>query len=851
MSRSPLVPSGLRISAFTSVAAITTLALLCLPGCGGGGNSGGGGSNPIGVSVAASSTTVNGNATVKLTATVSNDSSNAGVAWTTPAVGSLSSTTALVTTYTAPAATASAQSVTLAATSVADKTKSASVTLTINKLALAAVAGNVIYGNANASVCAPPAGPTTTVSINTTPVQSTTTDSNGNFSFVAVPQGTYIVTPSLAGANALFTPATQSVTVGSGSAVASFQAVVGYSVSGTVSYTGAATGPIEVALQPQCTSGGVSYSSGPSLGTTITAPGPFTINGAAPGTYLVKAWRDAAHNNWPNASDPTGSTAVFTVSNADVSSVSVGLADSAAVTFPSNAPYLGAAPFDQGVALSPGIVSDGYNQTPTFWQALFDGQLELATSYTLQWSTDPSFNLNVQSKSFPATGGAGTWVLSGLSNGQPLYFRFQGVAESTTSLWSPNVGPITIGAPAGSITTSGHVTFANAATGPLYIEFTTLTTPRQSYYTSIANPVSPQAYSIQLPAIGNYSAEAYIDQNDDNILYDNGDMLPTGSVYNVDVTGSPASKDFKLTGGGTSFLDAPLTNVQIVDSMGLTEQYDEILAVAWSGSKQLTNMELVSGPNVIVPKDFYRCPWTSAFSFCGYFNLDGNSSNVGDAYGFKFTYSDGSSETVSHTITSLPGSFGANPTPAGIGASLTPTFSWTDPPNAGNYGYTFGINGWEIPAAGWGTFSDSIDSVTWGIDPTGGSDLPSNPSLSSGGNYNWSVGATDSNGNGSALSVGYNPGYTRVTLPDANPATLGAATVGQSYSGTIVATNGSASDAFTVFGLSDGLTSSSNGGTLTISGTPIAAGTITFQVFVIDNTNYWWGPVTYTINVAN
>src|ERR1035438_4835471 len=63
------VPSSLRISALKSGALLTILALLCLSGCGGGGNSGGGGSNPIGVSVAASSTTVNGNATVKLTAT--------------------------------------------------------------------------------------------------------------------------------------------------------------------------------------------------------------------------------------------------------------------------------------------------------------------------------------------------------------------------------------------------------------------------------------------------------------------------------------------------------------------------------------------------------------------------------------------------------------------------------------------------------------------------------------------------------------------------------------------------------------------------------------------------------------
>ena len=98
--------------------------------------------------------------------------------------------------------------------------------------------------------------------------------------------------------------------------------------------------------------------------------------------------------------------------------------------------------------------------------------------------------------------------------------------------------------------------------------------------------------------------------------------------------------------------------------------------------------------------------------------------------------------------------------------------------------------------------------------------------------------------------MGYYPDYPYLTLPAANPATLGAATVGQSYSGAITAANGNPPYTFVVNGLSDGLTYSSDGTTLTISGTPIAAGTISFEVYATDNFIYW-GPVTYTINVAN
>jgi hypothetical protein len=846
----------MRTSMSTSLFVITVVAVLCLSGCGKGTNTtttSGGGSNPISVSVAASSTTVNGGATVTMIAAVSNDSSNAGVSWTTPAIGSLSSLTTLTTTYTAPAATNTSQSVTLTATSVADKTKSASLTLTINPLPPAPVAGSVIYSNS----CGPVVGPATTLTINTTPAQTTTTDSNGNFSFAAVPLGTYTITPSLSGTNALFTPATQSVVVSSGGAVASFKAVVGYAVSGTVSYTGTAAGPVDVALQYQCPGGGF----GTILGTSIPAPGAFTINGASPGSYTVQAWRDAAHSNWPNASDPTGSSAVFAVSDANATGVSITLADPAPFAFPSVRPFVGAIPIDQGVVLSASIPFVDFSQVPVFWEGI-SGELEVATSYTVQWSTDQNFINDVQSKSFPATGGSGyTWVLNGLTNGQLLYFRDQGVVGGITSSWSPTWGPTTVGKPSGPVTVSGIATFANAATGPLYISFESQTTnnTNKTYYTEIASPVSPQHYTIQLPADGNYSTYAYIDQNNDDILNDNGDMISSGA-YNLAVAGSSADMDFELQGGGSSFFSGELENNQTVSYLGSTRQDYSLIAYAWSGSKQLTAMELVSGPNVIVPQDLYRCEWEPAISFCGGFTLDGNPPNIGDAYGIKLTYSDGSTETKTYTLASVPSSFGANATPSGIGTNLTPNISWIDPANASDYTYTFSFSGssndvfesWTIPAAGYGlSFPSSIDSLTWGVDPTGGGNLPSQASLISGGSYDWGVSATDSYGNISNLSAGYYLGEARVYLPTANPATLGAATVGQSYSGTIVALNGSSSDVFTVTGLCDGLTSSSGGGTLSIGGTPLAAGTITFQVYVIDSTNAWWGPVTYTINVGS
>lgn len=105
--------------------------------CGGGGSN----PNPPAISVALSSstpTTVTAGQTAALTATVSNDSSNAGVSWSVTCNGSdcgtfnpTSTASGAATTYSAPANVPTGGSVTVVATSVADGTKTASVPITI------------------------------------------------------------------------------------------------------------------------------------------------------------------------------------------------------------------------------------------------------------------------------------------------------------------------------------------------------------------------------------------------------------------------------------------------------------------------------------------------------------------------------------------------------------------------------------------------------------------------------------------------------------------------------------------------------------------------------------------------
>jgi VCBS repeat protein/putative Ig domain-containing protein/FG-GAP repeat protein len=91
-------------------------------------------SPPISVSLSPSSPqAVDQGQTVAITATVANDKSYKGVAWTLTGPGSLSSSTGPSVTYTSPTTNlTSAQQVTVTATSGADPTKSASLQITVN-----------------------------------------------------------------------------------------------------------------------------------------------------------------------------------------------------------------------------------------------------------------------------------------------------------------------------------------------------------------------------------------------------------------------------------------------------------------------------------------------------------------------------------------------------------------------------------------------------------------------------------------------------------------------------------------------------------------------------------------------
>jgi len=614
-----------------------------------------------------------------------------------------------------------------------------------------------VNGNINLSnYCGgTPTVPPISVSINTSPVQTTTTN-NGSFSFSNVPPGTYIITPSITGPSAVFYPAKQTLVLsGSSNPTQNFNVALGYTVTGSVAYSGSQTGQIYLALNNTNCGGGAQ-------GTSISSKGTFTIRGVSPGSYTLNAFMDNVGKGAANASNPSGSASV-TVSTANFSGANVTLADPATVT-------LATAPTLKGVSgLNTGALAQ--------YSALENGSsVETATSYTLQWSTTSTFTAVAGSQTFAATGGSGTnvWLLNGLTNGSIYYFRAYGTSAGGNSPNSTPIGPVTIGAPTGGNTISGAVSFTGTATGPLYTGFYNTSTGA-FYGEYIATPVSPQAYTVQVPTGSTYFFVGFLDQNKNGVI-DAGDVSNTqGNMTNTVITGNTTGVNLTLP-SVNSTATVTTQNYQSSSPGGSSQSYNLSFQVAGAiklpVAVTLATSTNADGANIITPMDIAVC--SGGNSGCGQgfqinVSLNSVSPSVGDTYTFNVTYSDGTTGTLTATVTGVLTAFATNLLPnctiACTSTSTTPTFTWTDPANAGNYTYQFDLNNsngntiWQIPGNNSNTngFSSSTTSITWGTDPTGGGSTPSIPNLVLGTNYQWQIQLSDSNGNQATTQVSYQP----------------------------------------------------------------------------------------------
>ncbi|MGD0796308.1 MAG: hypothetical protein ABR910_01175 [Acidobacteriaceae bacterium] len=548
-------------------------------------------------------------------------------------------------------------------------------------------------------------------------------------------------------------PSSWTVIVGGGGSACGYSGS-GYTVSGTVSYSGTKTGQIYLVLSGACGGG--------TLGTSISSKGAYTIRGVPPGFYTLYAYMDTLGYGSQNAADPaTGNPGSFVdITSSNLTGQNISLSDPATPTVTSAPSLNTVSGFATGVVAQFSPVTSSSVETPT--------------SYTLQWSTTSSFTAVAGSQTFAANGKhTDVWFVNGLTNGSVYYFRAYGTSAGTSvGPYSAVYGPVTIAAPSTGSTVSGAVTFSAAPTGPMYVGFYNINTSAV-YVEYIANPVSMQAYSVMVPNSASqvYQPVAFIDQNNNGIL-DPGDLQDIAGnsyAFPILVNGNIANENITLP-SSTVTATVSTQHFELVSGQGYYLQFQINALTKLPVAVTLESSSNGDGANVIGPMDIASC--SAVTSGCGQgfqmeFSLGTTSPTVGDTYFFNVTYSDGTSGTVTPTVTGVLNDFASSLEPiTGASTSTTPTFTWTDPADANNYFYQFELSGptgtiWQIPgnnsnASG---FTSAITSVPWSTttDPTGANNPPTVTSLTANTTYTWYVGAFDNNNNFAITQVSYDP----------------------------------------------------------------------------------------------
>jgi len=671
--------------------------------------------------------------------------------------------------------------VTLTSVTVKDSTNSTSspVTYTIAVNSAGSQVSGQIYLNTGCGSSG--TVPQITVSINTSPAQQVTTDNNGNYSFGSIPNGTYTITPSIAGASSAFYPATLTNVVVNNNQVSgeNFSVSLGYSVNGTVSYSGAKTGQVYLNLSDNnCGGNGGEGTSIPF--SALSSGGAFTINGVPPGNYTLLAYMDNLGNGAPNATNPSASVSVA-VSNANVTGTSVALGDPT-VSVPTTAPKIQSiSPTDLGVAIN-------------FKPITNSNGVETVTSYNVQWSTTSTFT-STSSITLAAKGTKGNvWILNnstaGISgsftNGTSYFFRAQGSDSAGVGPWggfgSPTAVKVGALSGAGTFAVSGKalIPAGISLTGPLYVGLYDQNT-NAVFATRIAVPTNAStgnAFTLSVPSGSNYFFFGILDQNNDG-------QIDAGDVTNTD---NNNAAPVVVTGNVTGLSE---TLPDVNSSVTVQTQYNQNSYWNGTASETSTNYNLnfnlrganklpvavqlvsASNPNVIAPVDI-----SNLCQGCGstQFQLDANISSdvpvVNDSYTFNVSYSDGSTGVVIGKVTSVLGvsALATNLEPQQTDStSTTPTFTWTYPSSPGSYTYQFWVccntNGtiWSIPNSNSNSSANSFTntqipgSLVWGVDPTDNTNAPNVSNLTVGTQYNWAIRSLDSNGNSAQNSVWYKP----------------------------------------------------------------------------------------------
>ena len=573
-------------------------------------------------------------------------------------------------------------------------------------------------------------------------------------------------------------------------------------VSGTVSYSGSKS-PGRVYLT-------MFTSNGP-MGTSIPAPGAFTIRGVPTGSYILTAFMDTLGTGSRHESDPSGTSPLISVVTAPVTGVSIAMTDPVPLTTVLPPSGLRVFPADGGALIS--------------WNQYDVGNGSQADSYSVYWDTTPGVSIaSPNSKlDIPASGDKTDLLLGGIANGT-YYFIITAKSGAVTSSPSTAFGPVTIGPAAGGFSISGTVTFPAVANGkPLFLAIGDMT--GNMYPAYINSAATPQSYTVSGVPNGLYRVYAVIDV-DNNGQIGIGDYKTNDSNAPTITVNNSAVSNVDLTlgsqNGSVNVMTAHWKN-GTVDSYYLNFEVSD-------GLKKPVAVTLNSGPNVTGPIDMGMNSGGGFFSMIG---IGSTVPAVNDTYLFDVIYSDNTTDTnLSTAITGVINDFATPVAPVGsVSYSAAPTFSWTapaTPPVNGGYSIFLSETNGTIGSVQWDSNQIPLSqtSVVFNFD-----NRATQPSLTNAKSYDWGIMVFDQQRNYSASFASFAfPGSAGIS-----PTSMPSAIVGSSYFQQLTASggNGSYSWSITTGLLPDGLTLDTATGI--ISGTPTTAGTSNFTVQAADN----------------
>ncbi|BDU71243.1 immunoglobulin domain-containing protein [Mesoterricola silvestris] len=593
------------------------------------------------------------------------------------------------------------------------------------KAKVAVTAGYTVGGTVTAGG-EPVAGAILT--LGTSPVRTATNDAFGAFAFAGVLPGTYVLTPSIPAFSAVISPASHTLTVPD-DGKASFTAVLGYTVSGTL--TGAGAGTTYLSLQP---AGGGTPQGAAHL--DLGGGSGFTFRGVPPGTYTLTGRTDLYDKGVPNAHDPAGTLAApVTVRGGDVAGLVLALAAGAPDLSLLPAPAFTASGMDSGIVLDYAPVTSAGVEQPQFYQ--------------VDWSTDPEFATLSGTRRLSPSAGHLLILTGGLpADGTVYHVRMRGVGPATATPWSPPAS-VPVGPASGLLSASGTVSFATPPTGPLVVGLRDLASGR-AWMTRLPSPVSPQPFSISgIPpsSPGSYQLIAFLDQ-DANGVPSFGDAVRTQTVaMDQDLPGlAPVLPSAACTAQVATRHSRP----------GGTDAY----ALAFTlkdGIRHVASAQVVSGPNLPVPASLGTNGGSSVLTYEAAVTAR---PAVGDTYTILATYQDGTTGTLTTQVTGVLDLFPSLDAPMGTGdgsgssADLQPAFAWTGtfPPA---FHLAFSLTG---PGVSWGVpaLPPTTTSLDWSVDPGDPANRVTG-SLAVGTPCAWTLAVTDDSGNASQVTAAYTP----------------------------------------------------------------------------------------------